>query len=548
MSARITTEFGQAVPPAPRHAVTVHMGPGWENAERFGADSASIVAKFKNTYPRTRPHRDIAQLSAAVLDYIGSADKACLLFSSLQSAKQCVEYATSSKRDNGIDKQPLTTEELTIRAFVAKDPFTAVIFPSEKYPVVAGFWSTVGVGVSSRFAEANLACLNQLKEVSILDTETDRAKFESPAHETLRQRILSFLKRAPLYPDTPPTATVDDVYLYQSGMASIYKPHSYMLDSYQGASVLFGMAFMDTLTTLEQFGPESKFFGLGSDEDILELEAYLQDSRSKGRKVQALWVEFPANPLLTSPDIARLRKLATEYDVVLGIDDTIGSWANIDVISMADILVTSITKSFNGYADAIGGTAILNPASPKYHELKPIFDAHYVPEFYIDDAEAIERNSRDYLARTAKLNSNASAVVEYLYSQSQDPNSAVRQVYYPSVNPSGANYKRFMRPETPDFTPGYGCVFSVELDNLDTTRVFYDNLNIHKSVHLGAPFTLAFAYTMCAYQKRLDWAAQFGLKPTQIRISVGLEDTDTLLEDFRVAVEAADKAKKTGAE
>ncbi|KAH7124753.1 hypothetical protein EDB81DRAFT_890198 [Dactylonectria macrodidyma] len=79
-----------------------------------------------------------------------------------------------------------------------------------------------------------------------------------------------------------------------------------------------------------------------------------------------------------------------------------------------DILVTSITKSLNGYADAIRGTTILNPASPKYHELKPTFDAHYVPEFYIDDAEAIERNSRDYLARTAKLNSNASAVAGFL--------------------------------------------------------------------------------------------------------------------------------------
>lgn len=63
MSARITTEFGQAVPPAPRHAVTVHMGPEWENAVQFGADPPSVVAKFKNTYPRTRPHRDIAQVS-----------------------------------------------------------------------------------------------------------------------------------------------------------------------------------------------------------------------------------------------------------------------------------------------------------------------------------------------------------------------------------------------------------------------------------------------------------------------------------------------------
>lgn len=327
-------------------------------------------------------------------------------------------------------------------------------------------------------------------------------------------------------------------------MASIYKPHSYMLDFYQGASVLFGMAFMDTLPTLEQFGPGNKFFGSASAEELIELEIYLRDSQANGRAVQAIWLEFPANPLLTSPDLTQLRRLATKYDIVLAIDDTIGSWANIDILAMADIAVTSITKSFNGYADAIGGAVILNPASPKYEELKSIFNIHYVPEMYVDDARTFEGNSRDYFARSTKLNDNASAVVQFLQSRAQDPDSAVKQVYYPSINTSGDNYRRFMRPLSSEFTPGYGCVFSVEMEDLNGAKAFYDNLNVHKSVHLGAPLTLAFAYTMCAYYKRLDWVAQFGLKPTQIRISVGLEDTRTLVEDFRIAVAAADWAKK----
>ncbi|RYP04185.1 hypothetical protein DL764_004619 [Monosporascus ibericus] len=545
MSKKITTSFGEAVPPAPRHAVTVHMGEEWENVEKFANDSASVVAKFKNTYPRARPHRDIAQqLSEAVLEHVGGQSMACYLFPSIQSARQCIEYGTSSKRDNGIDRRPLAAAEITIRAFVAKDPFLAVVFPSDKRPVVAGFWSTPGVGVSSRFAEANLGHMDQMREVPVTDVEIDRSRYDGLAHQTLRERILSYLARASLDPGR--RVSPADIYLYQSGMASIFKPHMYMVNRYQGTSILFGMAFMDTITALEQFGPNSMFFGLGTDQELDELESYLQDSRAEGQKVQAIWVEFPANPLLVSPDITRLRELATEYDVVLGIDDTIGSWSNIDVLSVADVLVTSITKSFNGYADAIGGTAILNSASPKYHELKAIFDAQYVPELYLYDAVAIERNSRDYLARTSKLNSNASAVVQYLQSCAEDPNSAIRQIHYPSVNPSGVHYKRFMRPATPDFTPGYGCVFSVELHDLTTTRTFYDNLNIHKSVHLGAPSTLAFAYTMCTYGKRLDWAAQYGLKPTQIRVSVGLEDTDKLLDEFRIAVEAANKATKIG--
>lgn len=296
-----------------------------------------------------------------------------------------------------------------------------------------------------------------------------------------------------------PSPSVHDVYFYQTGMAAICKSHGYLLSRYNGTTVLFEIAFMNTLKAFEN-GPGFKFFGSGSDDDLHELQGFLQQEADQGRRVQAIWAEFPANPLLVTPNLAKLRELADKYDVVLAIDDTIGSWANIDITAMADLLVTSVTKSFNGYADAIAGSVVLNPASPKYHDLKSLFNRHYVPEFYIADAEVIEQNSRDYLWRTSKMNGNAEALVNYLHACSLDTESAVRQVHYPSVNPSGKFYKSFMRPATADFSPGYGCLFSVELDDLATTRAFYDNLNVHKGVHLGAPFTLAFAYTMCTYK------------------------------------------------
>ncbi|RYP61576.1 hypothetical protein DL769_007641 [Monosporascus sp. CRB-8-3] len=542
MSAKITTPPGHAVPPAPRHSVTVHL-PTWENVEKYGADSSVVIATFHNAYPRMKPHRDITDLSTAILKSIGADNEACFLFSSLQSAEECVEYATSSGRDNGADKSPVAADQIKIRTFTAKDKFFAVLFPSNKYHVVRGFWSTPGAGVSSRFAEANLKCLGRLTEVPVVEDEKSRPGFEGLAHKLVRDRIIQYLDRAPLDPARQPRPTTSDVYFFPTGMASIYKPHSYLLKLHHGTTVLFGMAFMNTLTAFEEFGPGYKFFGLGTDDDLRELGRFLEEERNCGRKVQAIWAEFPANPLLVCPNIVKLRELADEYDAVLAIDDTIGSWANIDITRMADMLVTSLTKSFNGYADVIAGSAILNPASRKYRELKSLFDKYYVPELYMDDAEALERNSRDYLSRTAKLNHNASSLVQYLQSCAEDPSCAVRQVHYPSVDPSGERFKRFMRPATADFTPGYGCLFTVELDDLPTTAAFYDNLNVHNSVHLGAPFTLAFAYTMCTYKNKLDWAARYGLKPTQIRISAGLEDTDQLLVDFRIAVEAANRVK-----
>lgn len=119
-------------------------------------------------------------------------------------------------------------------------------------------------------------------------------------------------------------------------MASIYKPHSYLLKSSQhrGSTVLFGMAFMNTLTAFEEFGPQCKFLGNGTKDDLRALEEFLREEREASRKVQTIWAEFPANPLLVTPDVSRLRELADEYDVVLGIDDTIGSWANIDITAV----------------------------------------------------------------------------------------------------------------------------------------------------------------------------------------------------------------------
>jgi len=61
MPSKITTEFGHAVPPAPRHSVTVHM-PGWENVEKYGSNSAAVIAGFQNAYPRMKPHKDIADV------------------------------------------------------------------------------------------------------------------------------------------------------------------------------------------------------------------------------------------------------------------------------------------------------------------------------------------------------------------------------------------------------------------------------------------------------------------------------------------------------
>lgn len=286
------------------------------------------------------------QLANAVLTYLKLEGYACYLFSSLSSAAECVEYSTSPNRDDGISKKPVPSHSIFIRAFKAKEPFWVVLFPREYVPVTCGFWSRPGVGVSSRFAEVNLEFLDQLAELSVNDSREARFNFETSKHEELRQRIVHFLDRATLQHPGQSRPSTDDVYLFPTGMASIYKPHRYLSSLYSGTTVLFGMAFMDTITALEEYGTGFKFFGLGTADDIAALERFLHGERDNGRKVQAIWGEFPSNPNLVTPDLVRLRTLADEFNVILAVDDTIGSFANVDVLHMTDIMVTSLTKSF----------------------------------------------------------------------------------------------------------------------------------------------------------------------------------------------------------
>lgn len=62
MSVKITTPFGHAVPPAPRHSVTVHM-PTWQAIQTFIANPVKVIASLKNVYPRMKPHQDIVEVS-----------------------------------------------------------------------------------------------------------------------------------------------------------------------------------------------------------------------------------------------------------------------------------------------------------------------------------------------------------------------------------------------------------------------------------------------------------------------------------------------------
>jgi cystathionine gamma-synthase len=106
---------------------------------------------------------------------------------------------------------------------------------------------------------------------------------------------------------------------------------------------------------IDAMGVPHRFLSAGTESDIDELERVLVEKSRMGQKIQSVWCECPNNPMLRTSNLKRVRKLADQYDFIFVVDDTIGSFANVDVMDVADIIVTSLSKYFNGFADALAG-------------------------------------------------------------------------------------------------------------------------------------------------------------------------------------------------
>ena len=336
-----------------------------------------------------------------------------------------------------------------------------------------------------------------------------------------------------LPPTTPPADLarhtpgfpVSDVYLYANGMNAIFHSHQSLLAS-RGAlpSIMYGFPYVDTLKILEKFGPGVQFYGYSSAAELDDLESRLQ----KGERFLALYCEFPGNPLLRSPDLKRIRRLADRYDFAVVVDETIGNFLNVHVLPYADIVVSSLTKIFSGDCNVMGGALILNPHSPYYESLKSGFDAEYEDNHFEEDSIYLERNSRDFAPRIARINENAEVIASILHSH-----PAVKATLYPLYSETRPHYDACRLPNG-----GYGGLLSATFHRMEDAQVFFDHLDTAKGPSLGTNFTLSSPFVILAHYGELEWAARFGCEATLVRFSVGLEDKGTLERVFRTALDA----------
>ncbi|KAF4877656.1 Cystathionine gamma-synthase [Colletotrichum siamense] len=555
-------------------------------------------------YPRFFIHRSIESFAQTVAsNFSHTPGQRAMLFPNKYAAQLCVEFLHAHAPAPalvGIETVALVVDDCNPDAVYWKPlspSIAAVSFHPDAFKYAKQFWQHSGLGVSSRRAEFCHCLLQQAllvpeyrvqstkqmnshgpplyyppeskkeilsssesgisqplrgimrqepmpcakkgfgQEVEILLSDSKKAK------EVLQQRIASMLRpHLNAHAESGTTIEVgprsssthdltDDVYIFPTGMSAIFHTHQFLLGTHRNMkSISFGFPYVDTLKILEKFGPGCVFYGNATEVELDDIQHRLE----RGERYLALFCEFPGNPLLTCPNLKRIRSLADKYDFAIVVDETIGTFANVNVLQYADVVVTSLTKFFSGACNVTGGSAVFNPTGHYYSSLKAIAEREYKDTYWPEDVILMERNSRDFTTRIRQMNINAEAISKLFIS-----NPLIKRVYYPRYNADKANYEACRLADG-----GYGGLMSVVFHRKEDAITFYDNMEGAKGPSLGTNFTLTSPYVVLAHMKELEWASNLGVDPYLVRFSVGMEDTDRLLEIFRKALSSAVGATK----
>lgn len=469
--------------PGSRHAVSVAL-PRWQDVIGYEEGDPETVGKMQQGYPRFVYHPLVKKLCAVCEQLFADEGEFCLAFTSKAMAEQCVAFIADNNAGEG-----------KVHAFGKGGVFVAIL-PETARGIAKAFWQHVGMGVSSRLAEA------LLEGRSIHRAE--QAKI------ALRQRLIQYID-----------VSVEDVYLFPSGAGAIFHLHQVMRILSPGEkSIQLGFPYVDTLKVQEKFGAGVHYVPYDSIEDIMMLELALKE-----KPVSCVFVEFPSNPLLRSVDLDALSALLRRYNIPLVIDDTLAFYSNIDILPYADVIITSMTKFLSGAGDVMGGVCFLNQDSPFYHAIKTTLDIHYDDALFGEDAVVLERNSRDFPQRARYINETTEILCDWL-----QEHVAIAEVFYPKYVTTDA-YNKVKRS-----SGGYGGMFSITLKDPTKTPVFYDHLQLDKGPSFGTNFTLVCPYTLLAHYDELQFAKDSGVAAELIRVSVGLEGPDYLISRFEQAL------------
>ena len=317
---------------------------------------------------------------------------------------------------------------------------------------------------------------------------------------------------------------------------------------------IYGGSFNLLEHTLTHYGITTTFVDA---HNLKEVEDAIQDN------TRAIYLETLGNPNSDIPDIDAIAEIAHKHGLPLVIDNTFGTPYLIRPIEHgADIVVHSATKFIGGHGTTLGGIIVdsgkfdwkasgkypaIADANPSYHGVSfvdaagPAAFVTYIRAILLRDTGATISPVSSFIflqgletlsLRVERHVENALKVVQYLNNHPQ-----VEKVHHPSVSTDPSQqelYKKY-------FPNGGGSIFTFEIKgDAQKAKDFIDNLELFsllanvadvKSLVIHPATT---THSQCTEEELLDQ----GIKPNTIRLSIGTENVDDIIQDLDEAFKA----------
>lgn len=266
----------------------------------------------------------------------------------------------------------------------------------------------------------------------------------------------------------------------------------------------------------------------------LEFTFLRMDERSKIEKAirpntKMLWIETPSNPLLNIVDMEMVADVAKKHNLLTVADNTFATPYFLRPIEYGiDLVVHSTTKYLNGHCDVVGGAVVAatEELAGKVHFLLNAMGTCASPF----DSWLVLRGIKTLPVRMRQHEANAAAIADYLQ---QHPK--VDRVFYPGLksHPGHEVAKRQMG--------GFGGMVSFELkggiESVNSTMRKLKVFSLAESLG-GVDSLVEHPATMSHASMPKEFRKAVGIADSLVRLSVGLEHVDDLIEDLEEALKS----------
>lgn len=284
---------------------------------------------------------------------------------------------------------------------------------------------------------------------------------------------------------------------------------------------LYGGSYRMFKRVYEKFGIKFHFVDLTKSENLIP---YLNSN------TKLLWLETPSNPLMRIIDIEACTALAKKNKVLVAVDNTFASPYLQNPLALgADIVMHSVTKYLGGHSDVIMGALVIND-DQLYQDLAFIANScGAVPG--PQDSFLVLRGIKTLHLRMERHCSNGKTIAAFL---KQHPKIA--QVYWPGFtdHPNHVIAKKQMR----DF--GGMLSFTLKNDSLEKAKALMENVQLFSLAESlgGVESLINHPASMTHASIPKEEREKNGLSDSLIRLSIGVEDAEDLIQDLTQALDS----------